>query len=315
MKWQGRRQSANVEDRRGSGGGGGGLGDLFGRRSPGGSGIPMGGGGRGGGMSLWTIVIIGAIAWFIFGVNPLNLLGSMMGGGTGMGAPGGGAIERSGPVSAEQETQAAFAKTVFAMTEDVWTEVFRQSGRRYQEPTLVLFTGQTQTACGVGQAAMGPFFCPGDQKVYIDLDFFAELATRFQAAGDFAQAYVIAHEVGHHIQTLLGISAEVQRRRQSVGEAEGNDLSVRQELQADCLAGVWASYAQTELKVLEPGDIDEALRAAAAVGDDTIQKRTRGYAVQESFTHGSAEQRQRWFRTGFQSGAINACDTFAAGAL
>ena len=322
MKWEGRRQSSNVEDRRGSGGGlgggglGGGLGDLFGRRGPGASGIPMGGSGRGGGFSLWTIVIIGAIAWFVFGVNPLALLGGMMGGGGGsLGGYGGAAIEQSGPVSAAQEKQAEFARVVFADTEDVWGEIFRKAGRRYEEPTLVLFTGQTQTACGIGQAAMGPFYCPGDQKVYIDLDFFSELATRFQAAGDFAQAYVIAHEVGHHVQTLLGISSEVQRQRQSVSEEEANALSVRLELQADCFAGVWANYAQNKLDVLEPGDLDEALRAASAVGDDTIQRRARGYVEPDSFTHGSAEQRQRWFRTGFQSGAINACDTFGAGAL
>jgi predicted metalloprotease len=204
---------------------------------------------------------------------------------------------------------------VFATTEDVWNEIFQSAGRRYQTPTMQLYTGSTQTACGAGQAAMGPFYCPGDQKVYLDLDFFNELATRFQAAGDFAQAYVVAHEVGHHVQTLLGITSEVTRRRQSVGEEESNALSVRTELQADCFAGVWANYAQRKLNVLDSGDIEEGLRAAAAVGDDRIQKQSQGYVVPESFTHGSAEQRMRWFRVGFDQGSINACDTFGASQL
>jgi predicted metalloprotease len=321
MKWEGERRSTNVDDRRGASGGGGfggGLGDLFGRRrsSGGGLNIPMGGaGGRGGGMSLWIIVAIGAIAWFVFGINPLQLLGGMMGGGSS--SLGGSARQSPAPTSVESDRQAAFSETVFAFTEDVWTEIFRGAGRTYDPPTLTLFTGATQTACGTGQAAMGPFYCPADQRVYLDLDFFNELATRFQAAGDFAQAYVIAHEVGHHVQTLIGVSTQVARERQGRSEEEANALSVRQELQADCFAGVWAARAKTSKgeSIIEAGDIDEALAAAAGVGDDTIQQRSQGYVVPESFTHGTSAQRQKWFKIGFQSGDMNRCDTFNANPL
>ncbi|BCW86912.1 hypothetical protein sos41_00350 [Alphaproteobacteria bacterium SO-S41] len=316
MKWEGERQSTNFDDRRGSSGGGGGLGSIFGRRSSGGGlGIPMGSGaGRGGGFSLWTIVIIGAIAWFVFGVNPLQLLGGMLGGG-GSGLSGG--VERPAPTSQESERQVAFSRTVFGFTEDVWGEIFQAKGRSYDPPVLTLFSGSTQTACGNGQAAMGPFYCPADQHVYIDLDFFDELATRFNAAGDFAQAYVIAHEVGHHVQTLLGISTQVAQERQGRSEEEINALSVRQELQADCFAGVWAAHAKTSKgeSIIEAGDIDEALAAAAGVGDDTIQKQSRGYVVPETFTHGTSAQRQKWFKTGYQTGDMNRCDTFAANPL
>ena len=323
MKWEGERQSTNVEDRRGSGGGfgGGGLGSIFGRRGGGGMSFPTGRQGvRSGGFSLWTIVIIGAIAWLVFGVNPLQLLGGMLGGGSGGlgGSLGGGSqVERSVPDSPEAERQVAFSKTVFAYTEDVWSAIFQSARRSYDPPTLVLYSGATQTACGAGQAAMGPFYCPADQKVYLDLDFFDELATRFQAAGDFAQAYVIAHEVGHHVQTLLGISTRVMQERQGSSEEESNALSVRQELQADCFAGVWAARARTAdgQSIIEAGDIDEALAAAAGVGDDTIQKRSRGYVVPESFTHGTSAQRQKWFKTGYQSGDLNSCDTFGANPL
>jgi predicted metalloprotease len=325
MKWQGRRESSNIEDRRGSGGGGlgglGGLSDIFGSsRRGGGLSFPTSRGpARSGGFSLWTIVIIGAVMWFVFGINPLQLLGSMFGGG-GITMPGSGnsvVVEDTATPSANpsDDKMRQFVAVVLADTEDVWTAIFKSAGETYSEPSLVLFSGQVSSACGSASAAMGPFYCPADQKVYLDLTFFNELASRFQAAGDFAQAYVIAHEVGHHVQTLLGISTAVQRERQGRSEEESNQLSVRQELQADCFAGVWASHAQRTKSILEPGDIDEALQAASAVGDDTIQKRGRGYVVPESFTHGSAEQRQRWFKTGFETGQINACDTFKASRL
>jgi predicted metalloprotease len=316
MKWEGRRQSSNIEDRRGSGGGGlGGLGDIFGGGR--GSGLPFPTSRapvRSGGMGLGTIVIIGIVLWAVFGINPLQLLGGMFGGGGTMPGSGSSAVEdtatpASGP-SGDRMRQ--FVAVVLADTEDVWTDIFKASGETYAQPKMVLFTGQVRSACGAADAAMGPFYCPGDQKVYLDLNFFNELATRFQAAGDFAQAYVIAHEVGHHVQTLLGISTAIMRERQGASEEEANALSVRQELQADCFAGVWAAHAQRSKSILEPGDIDEALRAASAVGDDTIQRRSRGYVVPESFTHGTAQQRQRWFRAGFDTGQINSCDTFKA---
>lgn len=308
MKWEGRRQSSNIEDRRGGGGGLGGLGSIFGNRGGGGGfGIPMGRSRGGGGLGLGTIVIIGLIAWFVFGINPLALLGGMMGGGGSSYVQTDTASPRG---TAEEERLKQFVSVVLADTEDVWHQIFQADGQTYQEPKLVLFTGQVQSACGGASAAVGPFYCPGDQKVYIDLDFFNELGSRFDAAGDFAQAYVIAHEVGHHVQTLLGISEQTMRARQSASEADANLLSVRQELQADCFAGVWAANAQRSKGILEPGDLEEALRAASAVGDDTIQRRSRGSVVPESFTHGSAEQRQRWFKAGYDSGSVNSCDTF-----
>ncbi|MCC6919110.1 MAG: zinc metallopeptidase [Alphaproteobacteria bacterium] len=325
MKWEGRRQSSNVEDNRGSGGGGlgglGGLGSIFGGRGGGGLSFPTGGRApvRSGGMGLGTIVIIGIILWAVFGINPLQLLGGMFGGGGGMSLPSGrtSVQDTATPAgsTASNDKMRQFVAVVLADTEDVWHEIFRAAGEDYAEPSMVLFSGQVQSACGAASASMGPFYCPGDRKVYLDLDFFNELSTRFQAAGDFAQAYVIAHEVGHHVQTLLGISSAVMQERQGASEEEANALSVRQELQADCFAGVWAANAQRTKSILEPGDIDEALRAASAVGDDTIQRRSRGYVVPESFTHGTAEQRQRWFKTGFESGRINTCDTFKAGTL
>jgi predicted metalloprotease len=318
MKWEGRRESSNVEDRRGSGGGmfgggsGGGLGDIFGGGLGRRGGLPLPGGGSGvqsGGMGLGTIVIIGLVAWFVFGINPLQLLGGMFGGGS-MGTSS--QIER--PVtrsSAADDKAYQFASVVLADTEDVWTALFKAGGQSYTAPGMVIYSNATSTGCGTGQAAMGPFYCPADQKVYLDLDFFNELGSRFGAAGDFAQAYVIAHEVGHHVQTLLGTSAKVQRARSGASEEESNALSVRMELQADCYAGVWAHHAQRTQAILEPGDLEEALTAASAVGDDTIQRRSSGRVVPESFTHGTAEQRQRWFRTGFDTGSVNNCDTFS----
>jgi len=220
-------------------------------------------------------------------------------------------VSPAGRPAAENE-QARFISMVLADTEQTWGEIFRAGGQRYVEPTLVLFTGATRTACGVGQAAMGPFYCPADQKVYIDLSFYDELRSRFRAPGDFAQAYVIAHEIGHHVQNLLGISDKVQATRQRVGEVEANQLSVRLELQADCLAGVWANHADRARQVLESGDLEEALNAASAIGDDQLQKQAQGYAVPDSFTHGSSAQRVRWFKQGMQSGNVASCDTFAA---
>ena len=204
-----------------------------------------------------------------------------------------------------------FVSRVLGSNERVWGEIFQKAGREYAQPKLVLFSGQVQSACGFAQAAVGPFYCPNDHKVYIDLSFYRELRDRFKAPGDFAQAYVVAHEVGHHVQNLLGIMGKVQARQQRASEREANALSVGLELQADCLAGIWASFANRERKILEPGDIDEGLNAAAQIGDDTMQKRSHGYVVPEGFTHGSSEQRVRWFRKGLETGDLKQCDTFA----
>lgn len=204
-----------------------------------------------------------------------------------------------------------FISRVLGSNERVWGEIFQKAGRQYTQPKLVLFSGQVQSACGFASAASGPFYCPNDQKVYIDLSFYQELSQRFKAPGDFAQAYVVAHEVGHHVQNQLGIMGKVQAAQQRSSEREANALSVRLELQADCLAGIWANFANRERKILEPGDVEEGLNAAAQIGDDTLQKRSQGYVVPEGFTHGSAEQRVRWFRTGLQNGDLKQCDTFA----
>ncbi len=287
MRMDDQRSSDNVEDRRGSGMGGGGL---------------RLGGGR---MGLGTIAIA-LVASYFLGVNPLTVLQMLSAGGL----P---AIEQSAParrgVPADDET-AQFVSKVLASTEDTWHEAFRANGKQYQEPKLVLFSGVTPTACGTGQSAMGPFYCPGDQKVYIDLSFFNDLKSRFKAPGEFAQAYVIAHEVGHHVQHLLGISDKVHQARQRVSEREGNALSVRLELQADCLAGVWGKRTDTMKNVLEPGDLEAALAAASAIGDDRLQQQAQGRIVPESFTHGSSAQRVRWFKRGFESGDMNQCNTF-----
>jgi len=296
MRMDDQRESDNIEDRRGGGFGGGG-----------GGGLRLGGGRLG----IGTIVIA-LVASYFLGINPLTVL-SMLSGGGGMPA-----IEQSAPPAhkppAHDET-AIFVSKVLASTEDTWVEVFRASGRQYEEPKLVLFSGVTPTACGTGQSAMGPFYCPGDQKVYIDLTFFRELKERFKAPGEFAQAYVIAHEVGHHVQNQLGISDQVQAARQRAGKAEGNALSVRLELQADCLAGVWGKRTDTMKNVLEPGDLEAALTAATAIGDDRLQQQAQGRIVPESFTHGTSEQRVRWFRRGFETGDINQCNTFKAAQL
>ena len=288
MRFDNSRESDNVEDRRGGGGGGRGL--------------PMGGKGIG----LGTIVL--ALVAMYFGVDPSIVLNQAVE------APAPSAASRpAGPPANDAESK--FIRHVLAETEDTWQQIFRQSGKQYVEPTLVLFSGATRTACGVGQAAMGPFYCPADQKVYIDLSFYQELKTRYRAPGDFAQAYVIAHEVGHHVQNLLGISGKVQAARERASEREANALSVRLELQADCLAGVWAKNADAARGILEAGDLEEALQAATAIGDDTLQKQAQGYAVPDSFTHGSAEQRMRWFKRGMASGQLASCNTFQAGSL
>ena len=220
-------------------------------------------------------------------------------------------VQSSRPVNANEDEMKQFVSVVLAKSEDVWKDVFRQNGRQYREPTLVLFTDQVQSACGIAGAAVGPFYCPGDEKVYIDLSFYEELRRRFNAPGDFAQAYVVAHEVGHHVQKLLGISDRVEAMQRRVSEAEANRLSVRLELQADFFAGVFARYVQNQ-GMLEAGDIDEALGAASAVGDDTIQRRTSGYVVPDSFTHGTSEQRLRWFKRGYETGDMRQGDTFSA---
>lgn len=297
MEWRGRRQSRNVEDRRGSGGG-----SPFGR---GGIRLPSRGirVGRGGGGSILFLVIAGIVLWFL-GINPLVLLG---GGGGSMVAPGGG----SGQVTTTQrnDEMKQFVSTVLAETEDVWNGIMQSQGKNYPEPTLVLFSGAVRSACGSASSATGPFYCPGDEKVYIDLDFYDELAQRFGASGDFAQAYVLAHEVGHHVQNIIGVLPEFNRMRQQMSEVEANQMSVRVELQADCFAGIWAHFT-AQKGLLEAGDLEEALNAARQIGDDTLQKRTQGYVVPDSFNHGTSAQRMTWFKKGYDSGRLSSCDTF-----
>ena len=279
MRWETGRRSTNIEDRRGMGGVG-----------------MVGGGGIG-------MLILVLIISFISGRNPLELLQQ---------------VEESAPVSDAVPTgapaddpQAQMVSSVLASTEDAWRRIFQQNGATYGDPVLVLFDGQVRSACGLASAAVGPFYCPSDHKVYLDLSFFRDLDQRFGAPGDFAQAYVVAHEVGHHVQTLLGLSNRVHSARSRLSEVEANELSVRQELQADCYAGIWGYHAGRE-SYLDPGDVDEGLRAAAAIGDDRLQRRSQGYAVPESFTHGSSEQRQRWLRRGLETGDVRQCDTFSA---
>ncbi len=307
MRWQGRRQSSNIEDRRDDGGGMGGFGGGAGPRI----GIGMPGGRRGGGLSIGAVVIILVVSWFL-GVNPLTLLGGL----GGVGDTGGSSLgtQQTGRVGTPADEPAQFVATVLADTEDTWGQIFANGGSRYQPPTLVLFTGQTSSACGFASAASGPFYCPGDRKVYIDLAFYRELRDRFHAPGDFAQAYVIAHEVGHHVQNLLGILPKVSAEQRQVDKVAANKLQVRTELQADCFAGVWAHMADKK-GILDVGDIDEALNAAAQIGDDTLQKQAQGHVVPDSFTHGTAAQRSRWFKQGYTSGAVDSCDTFAASGI
>ncbi len=284
MRLDDERESSNVEDRRGSGG--------------------M----RMGGKSIGVGTIVMALVAMYFGVDPSLVMN------IGQGMSQNEAVEAK-PIS-KNDPDAIFVAKVLGSTETTWDKIFQNSGQRYPAPKLVLFNGQTPTACGSGQAAMGPFYCPGDQKVYIDLQFYQEMKTKFNAPGDFAQAYVIAHEVGHHIQNLMGTSDKVQQARQSArNEAQANQYSVRLELQADCYAGVWAHHADGANRILEAGDVEEAMRAAAAIGDDALQKQAQGYAVPDSFTHGTSQQRQRWFNQGLKLGDVNKCDTFNVAAI
>ncbi len=285
MQLDDERESENIEDRRGAGG--------------------RGGFGVGKGVGLGTVLLALAASYFL-GIDPSVILGIFSGGG----APMTQSVPAHKPPANDE--MARFVSKVLADTEDTWRGIFRQAGRPYQDPKLVLYTGATPSACGTGQTAMGPFYCPEDQKIYIDLAFYQDLKTRFKAPGDFAQAYVIAHEVGHHVQHLLGIADKVQEARRRASEAQANALSVRMELQADCLAGIWGYHADRARNVLEAGDIEEALTAASAIGDDRIQERTRGYAVPDSFTHGTAAQRVRWFKRGIESGDLRQCNTFEA---
>ncbi len=293
MKWEGQEQSENVEDRRGETGGGGGFG---------GSGI----GGRH--IGLGTIAIALVAGWVV-GINPLTVLGLLSGQGGGapmvQQAPTGPA-----PRPPAEDKAAQFVSIVLRDTEKVWGQIFQASGSTYQAPKLDIYRRAIGTACGTGQSAQGPFYCPGDRKVYIDLSFFDEMSSRLGAPGEFARAYVIAHEVGHHVQNLMGITGKVDALRSRETEAQANAVSVRVELQADCLAGVWAHHSQQSKGWLESGDIESALNAANQIGDDTLQRKARGTVVPESFTHGTSQQRMTWFKRGFDSGTVNQCNTF-----
>jgi predicted metalloprotease len=292
MRLDDQERSSNIEDRRGSPAGG--------RR--------LGRGVAGGGLG---IVALALIAMFL-GIDPSVILDSAA-----PTPPGAGAPRAPAPTGApsREDKMADFVAAVLGSTEETWTEIFARGNRTYRKPVLVLFSGAVESACGFAEAAVGPFYCPPDQKVYIDLAFYRDLQDRFRAPGDFAQAYVIAHEVGHHVQHLLGIAEKVHAARQRVSERQANELSVRMELQADCLAGIWAARANRTRRILEPGDVEEGLNAAAAIGDDRIQRGARGYVSPESFTHGSAEQRVRWFRRGIEGSDVASCDTFAAAKL
>lgn len=307
MKWRGREQSSNIEDRRSQGGSGGGLGGSPFGQGGGNFRIPGGGGGRGsrGGMgTMIGIVVVLGIIWFVTGQNPMEIL-------SGNSSSSGSTVSSSSSASAsgDQAELRDFVGVVIKETEDLWTEVFAQQNERYPAPKVVLFSGQTDTACGAADSSTGPFYCPGDQKVYIDLSFYDQLRNQFGAPGDFAQAYVLAHEVGHHIQNITGVLPEFNQRRQSMSQEQANAYSVRVELQADCYAGVWANYAGQE-DLLDNGDIEEALNAANQIGDDTLQKKMQGFAVPKTFNHGTSAQRKTWFERGYKSGSPGDCDTF-----
>jgi predicted metalloprotease len=298
MRWKGRRRSSNVEDRRGQSSGyntarsGAGLLNF----------LPM---------LIKTktgriVLVVGVVVFFGSRMMGLDLLPMLLGGGA---TP---VTKQPRELSASEKEMGELVSTVLADTEDTWKGIFREQGRDYKEPTLVLFSDGVSSACGMASAAVGPFYCPGDQKLYVDLSFFQDLANRHGAPGDFAQAYVIAHEVGHHVQTLLGISGQVRQAQRGKSKAQINALSVRQELQADCFAGLWGHAANTELQILDPGDLEEALTAATAIGDDRLQREAGRGVVPDSFTHGSSAQRVKWFREGFESGEIDACDTYSA---
>ena len=287
MRWQDGRRSTNVEDQRGAG---------------------MPASVKGGGIGILLLALVG----MYFGIDPSIILN--MGNSVQVAQPG---RQAGGPVQQSEEDRqlAEFVSVVLADTEDTWNQIFRAGGKNYAEPSLVLFSGAVQSACGFAEAAMGPFYCPGDGKVYIDLSFYRDLKKNMNAPGDFAQAYVIAHEVGHHVQNLIGLAGKMESMRRQVSKTEYNRLSVMMELQADCFAGVWAYHADRTRQVVEPGDIDEALNAASQIGDDRLQKQHRGYVTPDSFTHGSSEQRVRWFQRGYQSGKMASCDTFNAASL
>jgi predicted metalloprotease len=306
MRWRGRRQSDNVEDQRGEGGGfPGGIGRGGGFRLPGGTGLRTA---RGGGFS--GIILLAAIFLFLkfcTNIDPMQILVDS-GGGGGQLVPGQSQSPDGTAVRNDEMTQ--FARTVLAETEDVWSGIFQSEGQTYPAPTMVLFSGQVRSACGFASAASGPFYCPGDRKLYIDLSFYDELEQKFGASGDFAQAYVLAHEVGHHVQNLIGVLPKFNAMRQNMGEAEANAMSVRVELQADCFAGIWGHFTKQQ-GILEVGDLEEALNAAQQIGDDNLQRRTQGYVVPESFNHGTSEQRANWFKRGFDSGKLDNCDTFS----
>jgi predicted metalloprotease len=298
MQWKGGRRSSNVEDRRGQrvSGGAAGAAPLLLRFLPALVKTKVG----------RTLLIVGVVVFFGSRMLGIDLLPLLLGG-------GGAAVQQPTAAASPQEQQLAdFVSVVLADTEDTWNPIFSQMGRQYQEPKLVLFSGKVNSACGMASAAVGPFYCPGDKQLYIDLSFFRDLKERHGAPGDFAQAYVVAHEVGHHVQTLLGISARTQQAKQGQSEVAANALSVKQELQADCFAGLWGHAANTQRQILDPGDLEEALRAATAIGDDRLQQEAGRQVVPDSFTHGTSAQRAKWFRTGFESGDIANCDAFSA---
>jgi uncharacterized protein len=306
MRWDQFRRSDNVEDRRDD-------------SASGGFGMPV----RTGGLGIGTILVLGLIGWAL-GIDPRILIGGAEILSSNQ-APSQDSREvgrsDSGPATAPNDQSGQFVAAVLGDTEDRWGEIFRSFGQTYEPPKLVMFSGVTRSACGTAQSAMGPFYCPNDRHVYLDTDFFRQIQTRFQGcrvgskACEFSQAYVITHEVGHHVQNLLGILPKVQQMQASVDRADANQVQVRVELQADCLAGVWANHSQAKWKFLEPGDIEAALQTASAIGDDTLQKRAQGYVVPDAFTHGTSEQRQRWFTNGLKTGSIQGCDTFAAAQL
>jgi predicted metalloprotease len=305
MLWRGRRQSDNIEDDRSDSGGG------IGGGSPGQFRIPIGGRAGGGG-SIFLVILVVLAGWY-FGFDPSTILG----GGDGGLAPGGGGQvtdnggeQDSGAGTPANDEMKQFVATVLAETEDTWTGIFKSQGLTYEDPKLVLFSGQVRSACGFASAAAGPFYCPGDHKVYLDMTFFQQLDQQFGASGEFARAYVVAHEVGHHVQNLTGIMSKFNQMRQGMSEADANQLSVRIELQADCFAGVWAHYT-AQKGILEQGDIESALNAAKQIGDDTLQKKTQGYVVPESFNHGTSQQRQTWLARGYKSGKLSDCNTLS----
>src|SRR5690554_3337798 len=292
MRWKKARRSDNVVDQRGS------------RRQVGGKGLSL--------AAIAVIIVVGLIS----GQDPLQIVSNIAGQAIQQGGINTGANRNKQPTAVQQDAQTEFVRAILGDTEDTWRSLFKQAGKHYADPTLILFSGSVRSACGFADAAVGPFYCPADQQVYLDLSFFKEMEQRFAATGEFAQAYVIAHEVGHHVQTLLGVSAKVHTARQRGESVKGhNGLLVRQELQADCFAGVWAHHAQQRHAWLEPGDIEAALNTASAIGDDRLQRQSRGTVVPDSFTHGTSEQRVRWFRTGFETGRFERCDTFSSGAL